>query len=87
MTGHTINHAHKIMYHEEKHQGGKDTLVGECRKSSAFARCHIFAPINVIERWIKDTISRFHEAKKDDPIMAATNFSGDINIHPFEDGY
>ena len=30
---------------------------------------------------------RFHETKKDDLIMAATNLFGNIiNIHPFEDG-
>ena len=32
-------------------------------------------------------ISRFHEAKKNDAIMAASNCFGDTtNIHPFKDG-
>ena len=40
-----------------------------------------------IERYMEDATFRFHETKKDDPIMAATNlFENSINIHPFEDG-
>ena len=36
---------------------------------------------------MEDTIFNFHGTKKDDPIMATTNFFGNIiNIHPFEDG-
>ena len=36
---------------------------------------------------MEDAIFRFHETKKDDLIMAATNLFGNIiNIHPFEDG-
>ena len=36
---------------------------------------------------MEDAIFMFHETKKDDPIMAATNLFGNIiNIHPFEDG-
>ena len=80
ITVHTINHAHKIMHLKEKYQAGKDTLVGKCRKSSAFPEWHIFAPIIILERRKKHTISRFHEAKKDHPIMAATTFSGDIHL-------
>ena len=35
----------------------------------------------------EDAIFRFHETKKDDPIMASKNLLGKIiNIHPFEDG-
>ena len=35
---------------------------------------------------MEDEIFRFHETKKDDLIMAATNLFGNIvNIHPFED--
>ena len=45
-----IKNAHKIMMHEEKHWGGKDSLLGEHRKSLAFAGYHIFAPVNVIEK-------------------------------------
>ena len=60
--------------------------VGEYRKSPVFADYHIFAPAGHIERYMEDTIFRFHETKKDDPIMAASNLFGSIiNIHPFED--
>ena len=64
---------------------GEDMLVGEYRKSPVFAGYHIFAPAGHIE-YMEDEIFRFHETKKDDPIMAATNLFGSIvNIHPFED--
>ena len=67
--------------------GEKDVLAGEYRKSPAFAGYHIFAPAAYIERYMEDAILRFHETKKDDPIMAATNLFGKIiNIHPFQDG-
>ena len=76
-----IRQTHKIM------MDGEDILVGEYRKSPAFAGYHIFAPASHIERYMEDAIFRFHETKKDDPIMAATNLFGNIiNIHPFEDG-
>ena len=75
-----INQTHKIMMEDER------VLVGEYRKSSAFAGYHTFASANRIERWMEDAIFRFHETKKDDPIMAATNLFGNINMHPFEDG-
>ena len=36
---------------------------------------------------MEDATFKFHEAKKDDPIMAATNLLGKIiNIHTFEHG-
>ena len=36
---------------------------------------------------MESAIFRFHETKKDDLIMAATNLFGNIiNTHPFEDG-
>ena len=71
---------------KEKHQDRKDVLVGESRKSHVFADFHIFAPAVHIERHMEGTIFRFHETKKDDPIMAATNLFGNIiNMHPFED--
>ena len=64
----------------------KDVLVGEYRKSPVFAGYYIFAYADQIERYIEDAIFRFHETKKDDQIMAATNLFGNIiNIHPFED--
>ena len=66
---------------------GKDVLAGEYRKSPVFAGHHIFAPAGHIERYMEDAIFRFHETKKDVPIMTATNLFGNIiNIHPFEDG-
>ena len=74
-----IRQTHKIM------MDGEDILVGEYRKSPAFAGYHIFALANLIERYMEDAIFRFHETKKDDPIMAATNLFGNIiNIHSFE---
>ena len=77
-----IKQAHGLMMEDEK-----DVLVGEYRKSPAFASYYIFAPAGDIERYMEDAIFRFHEAKKDDPIMAATNLFGNIiNIHPFEEG-
>ena len=72
---------------KEKHQDGKDVLVEEYRKSSGFVGYHSFAPAGLIERYMEGAIFRFHETKKDDPIMTATNLFGNIiNIHPFEDG-
>ena len=62
-------------------------LLGEYRKSSAFVGYHIFALADHIERYMEDTIFRFYETEKDDPIVATTNLLGNIiNIHPFEDG-
>ena len=61
--------------------------MGEYRKSPAFAGYHIFRPASLIERYMEDTILKFYETKKDDPIMAATNLFGNIiNTHPFENG-
>ena len=77
-----IKQTHKVMM-----KYVKDTLTGEYRKSPVFAGYHIFEPAGHIERYMEDAIFRFHETKKDDPIMAATNLLGNIiNIHPFEDG-
>ena len=60
--------------------------VGEYRKSPVFPGYHIFALTGHIERYMEDAIFRFHETKKDDPIMAAPNLFGNIiSIHPFED--
>ena len=65
----------------------KGVLVGEYRKSNVFAGYHIFAPAGYIEKYIEHPIFRFHETKKDDLIMAATDLFGNIiNIHPFKDG-
>ena len=60
--------------------------IGEYRKSPVFAGYHISEPASRIERYMEDTIFRFHETKKEDPVMAGTNLFGNIiNIHPFED--
>ena len=76
-----IRQTHKIK------MDGEDILVGEYRKSPVFAGYHIFAPASHIEGYMEDAIFRFHETKKDDPIMAATNLFGNIiNVHSFEDG-
>ena len=76
-----MKQTHKIM------MDGKDVLAGEYRKSPVFAGHYIFAPAGHIERYMEDAIFRFHETKKDVPIMTATNLFGNIiNIHPFEDG-
>ena len=73
----TIKQTHKIIMDG----------AGEYRKSPVFAGHHFFALDDHIERLMEGIIFRFHETKKDDPIMAATNLFGNIiNIHPFEDG-
>ena len=77
-----IKQTDELMMEDEK-----DVLAREYRKSPLFAGYHFFAPAGYIERYMEDTVFRFHETKKDDPIMAATNLFGNIiNIHPFEDG-
>ena len=66
---------------------GNNVLAGEYRKSPVFAGFHIFASADYIERYMEDAIFSFHETKKDDIIIAATNLFGNIiNIHPFQDG-
>ena len=77
-----IRQAHGLTMEDEK-----DVSAGRYRKSPAFAGYHISVSARHIERYMEDTIFRFHKTKKDDPIMTATNFFGEIiNIHPFEDG-
>ena len=77
-----IKQIHKIMMEDEK-----DVLAGEYRKLPVFAGYHTFAPAGYIERYMEDAVFRFHETKKDDLIMAATNLFGSIiNIHLFADG-
>ena len=81
-TEHRDYQAHGLMMEDEK-----DILVGEYRKSPAFAGYHVFRPASLIERYMEDAILKFYETKKDNPIMAATNlFANIINTHPFEDG-
>ena len=76
-----IKQTHNIMMEDEK------VLVGEYRKSPAFAGYCIFAPADHIKRYMEDAIFRFFETKNDDPIMVATNLLGNIiKIYPFEDG-
>ena len=79
-----IKQTHKTMM---EHRDGKDVLAGEYRESPVFAGYHIFAPACHIEKHMEGAIFRFHELKRMDLIMAATNLFGNIiNIHPFEDG-
>ena len=79
-----IKQTHKIMM---RHRDRKDVLAGEYRRLPVFSGYHIFAPAGHIERHTEGAIFRFHETKKDDPIIAATNWFGNIiNIYPFEDG-
>ena len=76
-----IRQTHGLMMEDER-----DVVVGEYRKSTAFAGYHIVSLAGPIERYMEDEIFRFHETKRDDPIMAATNIFGNIiNINPFED--
>ena len=68
-------------------QTRKIMIDEEYRKSAVFTGYHIFPLASHIEGYMEVAIFRFHETKKDDPIMAATNLFGSImNIHPFEDG-
>ena len=61
-------------------------LIGEYRKTPAFAGLTIFAPASAIEKLMKDALRRYYSTDND-PIYAATKLFGDmINIHPFEDG-
>ena len=70
-----------------KESGCKRYLDCQYRMSPLSSGYHIFAVIAVIERCMKDVISRFYKAKKDDATMAAAHlFGGIINIHPSEDG-
>ena len=63
----------------------KGALVEEYRTTSLFAGYHTLASAGYIERYMERAIFRFHETKKDDPIMAATNLFGEIiKIHLFE---
>ena len=76
-----MGQAHGLMMEDEK-----DVWAGEYRKSLVFAGYHIFAPSGYFERYMEDAIFRFYKTKRNDPIMAATDFFVNINIHPYEDG-
>ena len=54
-----IKKTHRIMMEDEK-----DILVGEYRKSPAFAGYHIFASAGHNERYMEDKIFSFHETIK-----------------------
>ena len=70
-----IRQAHKIM---------KISWWGNTEKY-LYLQAIIF--LHQLGRYMEDPIFRFHETKKDDPIMTTTNLFGNIiNIHPFEDG-
>ena len=76
-----VKYARKIMMHGEKHRGQKEVIMGEYRKSLMFAEYYIFTPFSVLKRWMKDAVSRFHKAKKDDLIIAVKNLFRDIIHH------
>ena len=59
---------------------GEDILMGEYRKSPVFAGYHIFALGGLIERYMEDSIFRFYETKKDDPIMGVQLCLGTLSI-------
>ena len=47
---------------------------------------HIFALAGLIKKYMEGAVFRFHETKKDDPVMITTNLFGNIiKIRPFED--
>ena len=76
-----MKQTYKVMLDRE------NIFVGKYRKLPVFAGYHIFVPASLIQRHMDDVIFRFHETKKDAPVMAATNLFGNIvNIHPFKDG-
>ena len=53
-------------------------------KYRKFEKYHIFAPVDAIGRYKKETILRFHKSKKDDSIIVVKNLFGDIiNISLF----
>ena len=77
-----IKQTHGLMMEDEE-----DVLAEEYKKSPVFAGYHAFTAAGYVERYMEGATFRFHETKKVNPIMAATNLFGNIiNIHPFEDG-
>ena len=77
-----IKQTHGLMMEDEE-----DVLAEEYKKSPVFAGYHAFTSAGYVERYMEGATFRFHETKKVNPIMAATNLFGNIiNIHPFEDG-
>ena len=56
------------------------------KESHSFTGYHISVLTDVAERCMKDAISRFHEAEKNNPIMVITQLLVNIiNIHSYED--
>ena len=65
----------------------KDVLARGYRNSPVFTGYQIFTRASLIKKYVESAIFRFHENKRDNPILAVTNLYGNIiNIHPFEDG-
>ena len=86
LTPEKLKCVHKMIMCEKKHPNGKDILIGEYRKTPAFADFKMFAPASEIERLINDALRKYYSANNDDPIYAATKLFVDvINLHPFED--
>ena len=64
----------------------KTVLIGEYRKTPAFAGFKMFAPASAIKMLMNNALRRYYSSD-DDPISAATKLFADvINIYPFEDG-
>ena len=64
----------------------KTYLGGGDKESHSFTGYHISVLTDVAERCMKDAISRFHEAEKNNPIMVITQLLVNIiNIHSYED--
>ena len=79
LTPEKLKRVHTMIMQQEKNM-----LIGEYRKTPAFAGFTMFAPASAIEKLIKEGLQRCYD---DDPISAATKlFAELINIHPFEDG-
>ena len=61
--------------------GEKDVLAEEYRKSPAFASYHVFAPAGYVERYMKDAIFRFFEAKGENLIMTLQIYLETLSIY------
>ena len=59
----------------------KGVLVEEYRTTSLFAGYHTFASAGYIERYMEGAVFRFHETKKDDPIMALQIYLERLSIY------
>ena len=76
-----VKSIHELLMH------GEPVLVGEFRKTPAFAGYHEFAPASAISRLMANALNRYYSKESHDPVLNAVKLFIDmINIHPFEDG-